>query len=86
MTDVTFVVRNKVGLHARPASLLVKTASRFESKITIIKENVAVDAKSILSLLTLGACKGDRITITANGRDEKEAIQKIVDTLQNFED
>ena len=86
MTDATFIVQNKVGLHARPASILVKTASVFHSNITIAKDDIVVDAKSILSLLTLGACKGDEITISAEGSDEGEALKKILTTLENLVD
>ncbi len=86
MTEVKFVVHNKVGLHARPASTLVKAAAGFRSKITIIKDDIVADAKSILTLLTLGARKGDQITIMADGEDEEEALKKILDTLENLED
>lgn len=77
-----FVIQNKTGLHARPASLFVKKASSFKSKIKLKKDDTEVDAKSMLSVLTLGAGQGATITITTDGEDEKEAMQELIKLLQ----
>ncbi|WHH60522.1 HPr family phosphocarrier protein [Petroclostridium sp. X23] len=77
MLSVTLLVNNDVGLHARPANNLVKEASKFKSEITITKNNSVKSAKNILNVLSLSVAKGDHITITANGPDEKEAIQAL---------
>ncbi|MGI6588669.1 MAG: HPr family phosphocarrier protein [Peptococcia bacterium] len=77
-----FVIQNKTGLHARPASLFVKKASSFKCKIKIKKDDTEVDAKSMLSVLTLGAGQGSTITITTDGEDEKEALQELIKLLQ----
>lgn len=86
MTKVEYTIKNKVGLHARPASLFVKEANRFESDITIEANGTEVDGKSILSVMTLGAGKGTCVIIGADGKDEKEAIDTLLQTLDAFED
>ena len=77
MQHVVLTLRNKVGLHARPASVLVQTCARFKSNITVenaTKKSPAVNAKSILGVLTLGAERGHEIVLTADGPDELDAI------------
>jgi phosphocarrier protein HPr len=73
----TVVVRNPQGLHARPADLLVRLASKFESTISIGADGEAVDCKSILSLLTLGAAQGTALSLTAEGSDAAAALESI---------
>ena len=75
--EITLVLRNKVGLHARPASLFVRTANKFKCKITVSKDDKEVDAKSILSVLSLGAEQGDAVTIKTQGEDEVEALEAL---------
>ena len=75
-------VTNEQGLHARPADLLVREASRYESTIEIIKETERVDAKSILSVLTLGATKGTKLIIEASGPDASEALRALMQMFQ----
>ncbi len=70
-------VINKQGIHARPAGLISRTASQFESEIKLIKEGYEVNAKSIMGLLTLAAACGSVITATACGKDEKDAIEAL---------
>lgn len=74
------VVNLETGLHARPAGLLVKTASQFKSTIELHKNGSKKNAKSVMSLLSLGAQKGDTLKITAFGEDATQAgseIQKL---------
>lgn len=81
----TFVLRNRLGLHARPAALMNKTAKRFDAKVTISKDGTAADARSLLGLLTLDAPKGTALTCTAAGAQAEEAIaafEKLI--LENF--
>ncbi len=75
-------VINKLGLHARPAVLLVKTASQFKSDIKLIKDDIEVNAKSIMGVLILAAEKGSTVKIIANGVDEAEAIKSIVSLFE----
>lgn len=76
----TFVIKNKVGLHARPAALFVQTAAEFEAKVTVrnvTRDTSAVDGKSILSVMTLGVSQGHEIEITTEGADEQAALEAL---------
>ncbi|MGR3177044.1 MAG: phosphoenolpyruvate--protein phosphotransferase [Candidatus Anammoxibacter sp.] len=72
------VMMNNDGLHARPAAIFAEKAARFESEITICAKNKKVDGKSIIDLLTLGAAKGTKLLIKAEGKDGKDAIDALV--------
>lgn len=71
------VVRNKQGLHARPAALFVQIASRFDSRITVTKDGEVVNGKSIMGILMLGAAKGSEVFIEAIGDDAEEALLEL---------
>jgi phosphotransferase system HPr (HPr) family protein len=80
MEKISLKVINAVGLHARPASEFVKMATQFKSRLTvrnISKSSGAVDAKSILSILTLGVEKDHEIELIADGEDELQAVQSL---------
>lgn len=77
MQQATVTLTNKVGLHARPAAQLIQTAAKFSSKITIEGKGKSADAKSIIMILTLALRMGDKMTVTASGPDEKEAVAAI---------
>ena len=70
-------VTNKLGLHARPAAMLVQTASKFKSEIWLKKEDIEANAKSILSVMMLAAEVGSRVIIKADGEDEEQAIETL---------
>ncbi len=70
-------VVNEYGLHARAAAKLVNVANKFTSKITLEKEGMVADAKSILGILMLAASKGSKIKIMCDGEDEKEALEAV---------
>ncbi len=78
-----FTIENEVGLHARPASVLVQTANRFVSTITIKHDGEKANAKSIINVLSLGVEKGTKITIEIDGEDEKEAMGAITSLIKN---
>jgi phosphotransferase system HPr (HPr) family protein len=78
-----FTIQNKVGLHARPAAVLVQTANKFESNISIEKDGMTVSAKSILGVLSLGAGEGARIRVEIEGKDEQEAMATISEVVAN---
>ncbi|MHB1394971.1 MAG: HPr family phosphocarrier protein [Clostridia bacterium] len=83
MYKVDVVLKNKTGLHARPAHIFVTEASKYNSEITLIKDADEYDAKSILSILCMGAFKDDMFTIIAEGEDEMqaaEALKSLVDS------
>lgn len=75
--EKTITIKNKLGLHARPAALMVQTAARFKSKIKIFKDDQEVDGKSIMGLMTLAACAGASIKLLADGPDETEALSAL---------
>ena len=68
---------NKLGIHARPAAELVKAAGKFKSNITIVREDLEVNAKSIMGVMMLAAGKGSRIMLETDGPDETEAMDAI---------
>ncbi|OGP61897.1 MAG: phosphocarrier protein HPr [Deltaproteobacteria bacterium RBG_13_47_9] len=78
-----FTIRNRLGLHARAAALLVKTANRFVSEVTIEKDGLEVNGKSIMGILMLAASKGSKIALKVEGKDSTQAIQTLT---QLFED
>lgn len=71
------VVKNKLGLHARPAALFVQVANRFNADITVSKDDQVVNGKSIMGILTLAAETGSTIIITASGDDAHEAVLEL---------
>jgi phosphocarrier protein len=86
MNKVTkeFIVENENGLHARPSSSLVKKTSEFQSHIEIVTEDgEVVDGKSILGLMLLGALKGTKLKITAEGNDANEAMYALDSLFKN---
>lgn len=83
----TVIVRNAEGLHARPADLLVRLANKFNATIQIGKNSEWVDCKSILSLLTLGAAQGTKLSVSAEGPDAADAIESITSLFEaGFDD
>ena len=77
MAETTAVVRHKVGLHARPAAMFVKLASSFASDISVSYDGRTANAKSILTVLTLGVHQGSEIRISAEGDDADEALAAL---------
>ncbi len=81
MQEKLLIIKNKYGLHARPAAKFVEIASRYSADVTLIKDGVDVNGKSIMGVLMLAAEKGDEITLKTNGKDEVELAQVLVDFL-----
>lgn len=77
MASRTFTISNELGLHARAAAAFVKIANRFRADITVKKDQVSVNGKSIMGVLMLAAAKGTQITVEANGIDENDALQEL---------
>ncbi len=82
MQTRTLTVLNKLGIHARPAALLTRTAGLFDCSVTIEKDGRKIDAKSILSVMTMAAKCGDAITVITDGRNDVEAIEAITALFQ----
>ena len=71
------IIKNKQGLHARPAALFVQIANKYESDVTVRKGNEEVNGKSIMGVMTLAAEKDSKITLKINGPDAQEAMQEL---------
>lgn len=85
MPKVNVIVNHKVGLHARPASMFVQMAAKYTSDIEVDHGENTANAKSILSVLTLGVHQGSEITIRAEGNDAQEALKALEQlVLDNF--
>ena len=85
MPEITLSILHEVGLHARPASMFVQTAAKFSSDIEVSHGETTANAKSILSVLTLGAQKGAELIIKAEGDDADNALQTLEQlVLDNF--
>ena len=80
------VVNNGTGLHARPATLLVKKASSFKSDVSIEFNGKKANVKSLIGVLSLGVTKGANITVTASGDDETLAAEEIAKLIETLED
>ncbi|MBU0927304.1 MAG: HPr family phosphocarrier protein [Spirochaetes bacterium] len=83
MIEKMTVIKNRAGIHARPAALIVQTAGKFKSKISLQKGDDRINAKSIMGIITLGAGFGTEIKIIADGEDENEASEAIDRLFQN---
>jgi len=75
------VVKNSTGLHARPAAYFVQIANKYESEVTIVKDDQEVNGKSIMGILMLAAEKGARVTIVADGDDAEDAVKELSEVL-----
>ena len=78
-----FQIKNKYGLHARPAALLVKIACKYNASIELSKDGMVVNAKSILGVMTLAAERGSEIEVIASGNDAEAAIADIQKIIEN---
>ena len=77
------VIKNQVGLHARPATFFIQKANEFKSSIWIEKDDRRVNAKSLLGVLSLGIVKGTTINIIADGADEDAAIETLSELIDS---
>ncbi|MEN9750845.1 MAG: HPr family phosphocarrier protein [Candidatus Methylopumilus sp.] len=84
MLTVPIKIINKLGLHARASAKLTQVANQFESDIWIEKNDKKVNAKSIMGVMMLAASQGSDVTITTQGSDEKEALNSIVDLINDY--
>ncbi len=77
MQKFSYVIKDEVGIHARPAGLLVKEAKKYESKIQIIKDTKSADATKLMAVMGLGVKCGDTIVIEIEGSDEEAVCEKM---------
>ncbi len=83
METKSFLIIDETGIHARPATILVQTATKFDSDIELEYNSKKVNLKSIMGVMSLGVGKGAEVTIYADGKDEAEAIESISETLSS---
>ncbi len=78
MIEQEVVIKNRAGLHTRPAATLVKTAAKFKSDFFIDKEGMQINGKSIIGVMTIAAEQGARLLLRFSGEDEEEACKAVV--------
>ncbi len=83
MMEMDVTVKNRAGIHARPAGMIVTLANKFGSQIFIEKDNDKINAKSIMGLITLGVLCNTTIKISATGPDEQAAVEALVKLIDN---
>ncbi|MCC8129845.1 MAG: HPr family phosphocarrier protein [Clostridiales bacterium] len=83
MTVKEAVVNNQVGLYARPATFFIQKANEFKCSIWMEKDERRINAKSLLGVLSLGVVQGTKINLIADGVDEAEAVDSLVELLAN---
>ena len=83
MTSQTVTVVNQLGMHARAAAKFVHLATRYESRVKVARDAREMDGKSIMGILLLAAARGSTITISAEGRDERGAVDALVALVQS---
>jgi phosphocarrier protein HPr len=83
MLERKMVIKNRTGLHARPAAIFVETADHFESEIELIFDGISVNAKSIIGVLSLGIGNNDTVLLRIDGKDEEEAMAKMTKIVED---
>jgi phosphocarrier protein HPr len=78
------ILTNETGLHARPASLFVKEAAKYGSTIHVVKDGKTFNAKSIMSILSMGAGMGSKLEIIVDGEDEAKALSGLLEVIESF--
>ncbi len=83
MISKEVTVKNSVGLHARPATFFIQRANEYKSSIWVEKDERRVNAKSLLGVLSLGIVQGTKILIVADGSDEQEAVDTLIELIES---
>ncbi len=83
MTEKLLTVKNRAGIHARPAALIAQTANKFACEINIEKDDTTVNAKSIMGVITMAAAYNMTLTLKCEGSDEKEAAEAIANLFES---
>ena len=81
MKETELLIRNQLGLHARACALFVKTAARFQAEVTVSRDDLEVNGKSIMGVMMLAAEEGSSICVRAEGADEEAAISALKDLV-----
>ena len=83
MPEKQATVKNRLGIHARPSALLVQAAAQFESEITLERDDLAINGKSIMGVMMLAAEVGAVINVRTEGADEQIALDKMVEMIES---
>lgn len=83
MIEREVTIRNRAGLHTRPASMLVKTASQFESDVFLRRDNYEINGKSVIGVMTLAAEQGATLTLVVDGTDEEAAATALTELFED---
>ncbi len=86
LLEKKIVVQNKAGLHARPAALFVQVANKFDSDVTILKEDQKINGKSIMGILMLAAERGTELILIIEGEDAEKALRELSEILLTEEE
>ena len=84
MKSFEYTITDEVGIHARPAGLLVKEAKKYDSVITVTKDGKSVEAKKLMALMGLGVKKGDTVTVSVEGSDEENAAAEMEEFFKKY--
>ena len=85
MIERTVTITNKYGIHARPAAEIVKTSAKFKCEITLVRDDVEVNGKSIMGVMMLAAEQGSQLVVRADGPDEEAAMAALTTLIaSNF--
>ncbi len=82
MVEREIVIKNRAGLHTRPAATLVKTAAKFSSDFFIYKDGMEINGKSIIGVMTLAAEQGSKLLLRFSGKDEEDAAHAVLDLFE----
>ena len=83
MKSFNYVVTDEVGIHARPAGILVKEAKKYQSKVVIVKDGKSAEAKKLMALMGLGVKCGDSVDVEISGDDEETAFTEMKAFFEN---
>ena len=83
MIEKTVIVNSDAGVHARPAMMLVREAMKYPCNVSLVKGEIEADCKSIMSVLALAIISGTNLIVRADGDKEEEAVDKIIDMIEN---
>ncbi|MDR1785586.1 MAG: HPr family phosphocarrier protein [Spirochaetaceae bacterium] len=83
MKEKIITVRNRAGIHARPAALIAQAANKFTSEVMLEKDDITVNAKSIMGVITMAAGYDTQIIVRAEGKDEEEAVDALCNLFEN---
>ena len=87
MFERTVIIKNTLGLHARPAALFVKTAARFDCDVYVSRDDIRISGKSIMGIMMLAAEQGSEIIIETDGKDAEDCMEALTSLVTNdFED